>query len=497
MIRLIVTLIAFFQYGCPLESKSSDSDRTATESTSTNTAETTSTLYVRAQTWLQPGTKYLWGLPLRTDSGTSKSWSDANALCNILELSEFDDWRLPLEGELTSAYQNGIYADVASDRWAYRAFWSQTQGSDSGTHKAVRLKDGEVESRVDTSSAYVFCVRGVTVSEETVETSASAGSSTMGSASTSSTSNTVSGDSTGPSISFLDKPLNPTTSNSAYFRISSNEALADTTCKLNYTIEACSADSQNVIELTLSFISDGTHTFTVEVEDAAGNKSSLLSHTWKIDTTAPGISFDTEPTDNVVALSNNQRSGFFELDDNGLYSDTIYHYKINSGSWITLAEDDDNFYPSLSSGTHTIYAKSSDSLGNTSSIISTNWTILPRFYSATVNGDTVIKSNVSGINGWLSAVFAADTKADASNGCLGLTYGGMSDWRLPSKADVENYTTKGIANFGLTGLDYELWTITYYTTIASISYYYTHNFDDGTTSYWNAASTRYIRCVRP
>jgi hypothetical protein len=158
-------------------------------------------------------------------------------------------------------------------------------------------------------------------------------------------------DLTPPSLSFTSTPPSSTNSRSASFGVSSEPGAT-----LTYFL-----DGNPVPSPTLSGLSEGTHTFTVEAMDQAGNKSSL-NYSWTIDLTPPPLSFASTPPS-----STNSRSASF-----GVSSEP--------GATLTYFLDG-NPVPSptlsgLSEGTHTFTVEAMDQAGNKSSL-SYSWTVVP------------------------------------------------------------------------------------------------------------------------
>lgn len=86
-----------------------------------------------------------------------------------------------------------------------------------------------------------------------------------------------------PVVSLIQTPPAITNSSSATFAYSSNESGSTFGCGLDGTIISLNCPSP----ITLSGLSDGSHTFTVQAFNSQGEQSSTVSYTWTIETTPP------------------------------------------------------------------------------------------------------------------------------------------------------------------------------------------------------------------
>src|SRR5262249_25684981 len=77
-------------------------------------------------------------------------------------------------------------------------------------------------------------------------------------------------------------PGNPTSQTTASFSFSDTEAGVSFPCQLDGgALSICASPK------TYSGLGQGSHTFAVKAQDAAGNQSAAASFTWTIDTTSP------------------------------------------------------------------------------------------------------------------------------------------------------------------------------------------------------------------
>jgi hypothetical protein len=87
-----------------------------------------------------------------------------------------------------------------------------------------------------------------------------------------------------PAPSLTSTPANPTNQTSASFAFGDTEAGVTFACQVDVGVLAPCASPAGYAGL-----SDGSHTFTVQARDAAGNSSSRTSFTWTIDTVRPTV----------------------------------------------------------------------------------------------------------------------------------------------------------------------------------------------------------------
>ena len=126
---------------------------------------------------------------------------------------------------------------------------------------------------------------------------------------------------------------------------------------------------------TIAELDDGEHLVEIRTTDAAGNASSLASHTFTVDTTAPLVILNPFPS-----YTNDPFSTF-----SGTATDTTspiasVQYHIDGGAWIPATASDEVFDEPmeeynlttaiLADGPHTIAIRALDALGNTTTTAS-------------------------------------------------------------------------------------------------------------------------------
>jgi large repetitive protein len=158
-------------------------------------------------------------------------------------------------------------------------------------------------------------------------------------------------------------PANPTNQTSARFGFSDTQAGVKFLCQLDGSAFSNCPSSKNY-----SSLSQGTHTFSVEAQDAAGNQSGAASFTWTIDTTAPPRPVITSsPT-----KSTNQTSASFSFTDTE--GGVIFLCKLDTATFSACSSP--ITYPGpLSDGTHSFSVKAQDAAGNQSAAATYTWTV--------------------------------------------------------------------------------------------------------------------------
>src|SRR6478672_1620650 len=163
-----------------------------------------------------------------------------------------------------------------------------------------------------------------------------------------------------PVPTITTKPSNPSNDSSPAFQFTETEGGVSFRCKLDSGgFAACASPAAYTGQ------ADGSHTFTVEAADAAGNTSST-SHSWAIDSVVPTITLGIKPpssssdaTPTFAFSANEATPGGFECKlDNGTFAACT--------SPMTLGSTPD--------GSHTYTVRATDTAGNTGQA-SYTWTI--------------------------------------------------------------------------------------------------------------------------
>ena len=114
---------------------------------------------------------------------------------------------------------------------------------------------------------------------------------------------------------------------------------------------------------------DGSHTFTVQATDSAGNVDpNPESYTWEIDATAPVIEFTAHPPS-----ATNQKDALFEFTGSDPHG-VAFQCQRDGISWQNCTSPQE--YKDLSDGQYTFQVKGSDSFGNENNPpLSFTWTV--------------------------------------------------------------------------------------------------------------------------
>ncbi len=247
--------------------------------------------------------------------------------------------------------------NMASDT---RAFTVDTTGP------VVTITNAPASPNADNTPTYMFTVTGATTIECGVDGTfvACANSFTTGVladgshafvvrafdavGNPGSDSRTIVIDTTGPTVTIVTKPANPTNSTTGTFTFTVSEG--SPTCKLDGgAFMACTSG------ISYPTLADGSHTFTVQAMDALGNPGSA-TYTWTIDATGPTVTITAPP----VSPSTDQTPTTTFTVTGGAVTTTC---KIDLLTPVACAPPSYTS-PALGDGTHTILITATDALGN-------------------------------------------------------------------------------------------------------------------------------------
>ena len=171
-----------------------------------------------------------------------------------------------------------------------------------------------------------------------------------------------------PDTTITSQPANPSTATSADFSFGSSEAGSTFQCQLDSgSYVACSSPTN------LNGLADGSHTFSVEATDAAGNVDPTpASSTWTVDTTPPDTTITEQPTDPSTTPS---ATFSFTSTEAG----SSFQCQIDGASYTACSSP--QAYSGLANGTHSFAVTAVDAAGNVDAT--------PATYSWTVNATVV------------------------------------------------------------------------------------------------------------
>jgi hypothetical protein len=157
-------------------------------------------------------------------------------------------------------------------------------------------------------------------------------------------------------------PTSPTNQTSATFSFTDPETGVGLLCRIdNNAFATCSSPT------TYSNLGQGTHTFSVKAQDAAGNQSSPASFSWTIDTTAPPKPVITSAPSNPTT----QTSATFSFTDS--QAGVTFLCELDNGAFVGCSSPVS--YLSLSRGKHSFSVRAKDAAGNVSGVVNYKWTI--------------------------------------------------------------------------------------------------------------------------
>ena len=170
-------------------------------------------------------------------------------------------------------------------------------------------------------------------------------------------------DTTAPPAPLISSsPANPTTQTTASFSFSDSEAGVRFICQLD-TSAAVTCSSR----VSYSALGQGTHMFSVQAQDAAGNPSSATTFSWTIDTTPPPQPVITSTPANPT----NQTTASFSFSDTE--AGVRFLCQLDTSAFLACASP--KSYSGLSQGTHKFAVKVQDAAGNQSSPTTFSWRI--------------------------------------------------------------------------------------------------------------------------
>jgi hypothetical protein len=177
-------------------------------------------------------------------------------------------------------------------------------------------------------------------------------SDSAGNTSAVSNSRTVIVDTTPPHTSVDSGPAASTNETTATLTFSSSEGGSSFDCRLDgAAFASCSSP------VSYSSLAEGSHTFEVKATDAAGNTDATpATRSWTVDTTAPGTTVDSGPSDPTNATG---ASFGFSSSEVG----SSFECSLDGSPLVTCSPP--AVYSSLTEGSHTFEVKATDAVGNT------------------------------------------------------------------------------------------------------------------------------------
>ncbi|MDQ1626846.1 MAG: large repetitive protein, partial [Actinomycetota bacterium] len=174
-------------------------------------------------------------------------------------------------------------------------------------------------------------------------------------------------DSTAPVVTLVTKPASLTKDPSPVFSYSSSET-ATGSCSL---VTSGSADLFTPCASTIGYTgkADGTYRFTAKATDAAGNTGTSASYTFTIDTAAPVVTINTQPT----SPTNNPSATFGFTTEAGA---TLFCSLEAQGAAQNFTPCSSPVtYPGLANGTYSFAVQAADAAGNVSTTTPRTFTV--------------------------------------------------------------------------------------------------------------------------
>lgn len=169
-------------------------------------------------------------------------------------------------------------------------------------------------------------------------------------------------DTTAPAASIENKPASLGKATGASFTFTANESGATFRCKLD-----AGAFAECVSPKAYSSLADGTHTFSVEAIDRAGNVGSAATFAWTVDTASPGTTITTNPP---PTSSTPAASFSFTATEAG----SSFECKLDGQEWAPCLPPQS--YSGLAEGTHAFSVRAIDGALNVDATPATfNWIV--------------------------------------------------------------------------------------------------------------------------
>jgi hypothetical protein len=252
-------------------------------------------------------------------------------------------------------------------------------------------------------------------------------------------------DTTAPDTKIDSNPNALTNSASASFDFSSTEPGSSFQCKFDSTAyKSCTSPN------SLTGLSDGSHTFSVEATDAASNTDATpADFTWTVDTTPPDTSITDGPAEGSTDTDGNVTFTFSGIDNKAIASYEVKNVKDGVGEpFVSNGLSTTKSFTNLANGTYSFRVRAIDTSGNISIAAVRNYSIqVPQ----AVNRISV--RDYGATTGDSSDDSAAFERAMAATGDGEVTYVPAGTFNLdsvdiPSDTDVEVEAAATLKKFG-------------------------------------------------
>jgi hypothetical protein len=215
-------------------------------------------------------------------------------------------------------------------------------------------------------------------------------------------------------------PANPSSSASAAFSFTDTQTGVSFLCQLDGSaFSACTSPAN------YSSLGQGSHTFSVEAQDTAGNQSAPASFTWTINTTPP----PTPTFTSTPANPTNQTSASFSFTDTQAGVSFLCQL---DGSVFSACTSPPG-YSGLTVGIHTFSVKAQDTTGNQSAAATFTWTIsttpplAPTITSTPANPSSAASASFSFTDTQTGVIFLCQLDGSVFSACTSpASYSGLS-----------------------------------------------------------------------
>jgi hypothetical protein len=165
-----------------------------------------------------------------------------------------------------------------------------------------------------------------------------------------------------PAPAITSHPANPTNQTNASFSFTDGETGVSYRCKLDLGAYSICASPK-----AYTGLSNGTHSFSVEAADTAGNISAATGYSWTVDTIPPPApTITSHPPD--PSTSTSATFSFVDLE-----LGVGFQCKLDSQAWQSCTSP--VTYTGLSVSSHAFGVRAYDAAGNFSSVASYSWSI--------------------------------------------------------------------------------------------------------------------------
>ena len=165
-----------------------------------------------------------------------------------------------------------------------------------------------------------------------------------------------------PAPQLVQKPADPSSSDSPTFAFADGEANVAYLCQLDGAAYAACTNP-----VTYKKLADGAHLLSVKARDAAGNVGAATAWRWRIDTLAPPKPTRTQTPANPSASA----SASFSFADRE--AGAGFECALDGGAYAACASP--KSYSGISDGSHTFAVRARDAAGNRSASTTFTWTV--------------------------------------------------------------------------------------------------------------------------